>query len=69
MSFDSCSAVVSKLYRMSGAFSSVVWFLGPLFTQKTRRALAFFLSLSNRNRSKVFAVLSKKLVKMSSYIF
>jgi hypothetical protein len=34
-------------------------FFGPVPTQKTRLALAFF-SLSNRNRGKAFAILSKK---------
>jgi hypothetical protein len=60
VSFDSCSVVVPKLYRMSGSLSLVVWFLGLIFTQKTGRALAFFLSSSNRNHGKAFVVLSKK---------
>jgi hypothetical protein len=45
---------------MSGALSLAIWFLGPVSTQKTGRALAFFLSSSNRNRDKAFVVLSKK---------
>jgi hypothetical protein len=61
VSLDSGSVVVPKLGWMSGALSSVVWFLGPVSIQKTGRALAFFfLSSSNRNRGKDFAVLSKK---------
>ena len=32
----------SKLFGMNGALSLVVWFLGPIFTQKTRSALAFY---------------------------
>jgi hypothetical protein len=63
---DSCSGVVPKLYRLSGAISPVVWFLGLVSIQKTRRALAFvFLSSSNRNRGKVFVVVSKKITGYS----
>jgi len=36
-------------------------FSGPVSIQKTGLALAFFLSSSNRNRGKAFAVLSKKI--------
>ena len=43
MSFDSCSVVATKLCKMSSVFSSVVWFLGPIFTQKIQRTLVFFL--------------------------
>jgi hypothetical protein len=35
-------------------------FSSPVFIQKTRLTLAFFLSSSNRNRGKAFAVLLKK---------
>ena len=51
----------SKLFGMSGVLSLVVWFLGPVFTKKTRPALAFYFSSSNKNSGKTFAVLSKKL--------
>jgi hypothetical protein len=61
VSLDSGSVVVPKLSWMSGALSSVVWFLGSVSIQKTRRALGFFLSSSNRNRGKTFAILSKKM--------
>jgi hypothetical protein len=37
-------------------------FSGSVSIQKTGLALAFFLSSSNRNRGKAFAVLSKKKV-------
>jgi hypothetical protein len=48
---------------MSGTLSPVVWFFGSVSIKKTGRALAFFLSSSNINRGKAFAVLSKKLFR------
>ena len=45
---------------MSGALSSIVWFLGPVSIQKMVGHLHFFLSSSNRNHGKPFVVLSKK---------
>jgi hypothetical protein len=46
---------------MSGTLFSVVWFLGPVFIQKNWAGTClFFLSSSNRNHGKTFAVLSKK---------
>jgi hypothetical protein len=45
--------VVSKSPQLYG-------FFGLVFIQKTGLTLAFFLSSSNRNRGKSFAVLSKK---------
>jgi hypothetical protein len=50
----SCSAVVSKLCKMSDALSSLVWFLGTI------GHLFFYLSSSNRNQGKAFAVLFLK---------
>jgi hypothetical protein len=55
VNLDSGLVVVPKLGWMSGALSSAVWFLGPVSIQKTGRALAFFLSSSNRNRGKAFS--------------
>ena len=50
--------VVSKLYRLSGTFSSLIGSSGSVSVQKTRLAIAFLLSSSNKNRGQAFAVLS-----------
>ena len=51
-----CTQVV-EVVGMNGALSLVIWFLGPVFTQKTGPALAFYFSSSNKNSGKTFAVL------------
>jgi hypothetical protein len=48
------------LFGLSRTLPTVVWFFWLSFDTKTGLALAFFLSSSNRNRGKAFAVPSEK---------
>jgi hypothetical protein len=52
---------------MCGRLSLVVWFLGPVPFKKLSGYLPFFISSSNRNGGKVFAVLSKKSLHEDRY--
>jgi len=58
VNFNSCPVIVPKC-RMSGTLSLVVWFFSSVSIKKLDSRLSFFfLSLSNRNDGKTFAVLS-----------
>jgi hypothetical protein len=69
MSFDSYVVVVPKLCRMSGALSSVVWFLDPIFIQKIGRALALIFSFFFLRLIKIAAKLLPSFLKKTLCLF